>query len=415
MDEQRFDTLVASIYQAAAGRTPWREPLDALAEAFDSPRCILTGVMPATLRPAFRDEGGRGDAEAICEALRTAHGDDPILARLVQGASGQWLHEAEVAAADVAPRAAGVLAPAGLGFAAGVRLDGGTLAVVLALTRGRRRLVLDAGQRESLARIAFHVEAALAIEARRSPSPIDEAPGFEAVASNRHPLWIVDGHRRVHWRNAAAEALRERADRLVEIDGRLHCADPQEDVELACALVRLGLGRSPTPADHVPRRAVMRAGGIDPGAHAILLTERSRADEDAPALAMVRCHPLQHDAEPDPALVAEAFELTPAEARVAAQLARGLSAVEIAAGRGVSTQTIRAQIRAVFEKTGINRQSDLIRLLVEMPDADGGDAQSPARHGDEAAPGREPAEGTGDPEDTGDPEGTGDADAAGRV
>src|SRR5690606_35577810 len=81
-------------------------------------------------------------------------------------------------------------------------------------------------------------------------------------------------------------------------------------------------------------------------------------------------YPVQQSAEPDPSVVAAAFELTPAEAQVAAQLARGVSAVEIAAERGVSTQTIRAQIRAVFEKTGIKRQSDLIRLLFEMPDAD---------------------------------------------
>src|SRR5690606_7141769 len=271
--------------------------------------------------------------------------DDPVLARLLRAPPGQWLYEGEGTAPDSGPGAARALAPDGPGFAAGVRLDGGPLVVVLALTRGRRRLSMDAGQRESLARLAFHFEAGLAIEARQAPPPIDESPGFEAIASHRHPLWLVDSHRRVHLRNAAAEALRERADRLVEIEGRLHCADPHDDIELACALVRLELGRLRNPEEPAPRRVMMRVGGVDPSAHAVLLTERARADEDAPALAMVRCYPLQHDAEPDPSLVAEAFELTPAEAQVAAQLARGLSAVEIAAGRGVSTQTIRTQIR----------------------------------------------------------------------
>lgn len=377
MEEQRFDALVAAIYQAAAGRVPWRAPLDALAEAFDSPRCILTGIAPATLRPSFRDEGGRVDPDAICEALRAAHADDPILARLLPGQPGRWLYEGDTPDPD-RQRRASVLAPAGLNFAAGVRLDTDPLAVVLALTRGRRRQSFDVRQRTDLVRLAFHFGAGLAIEAGRSPQPADEAPGFEALASNRHPLWLIDGHRRVHLRNAAADAMREHAGRLVESDGHLHCTDPTEDAELACALVRLELGRSATAADQMPRWAVVRVGGVDPSAQAVLFTEQPRREAGpGPALAMVRCYPLQHSAEPDSTLVAEAFELTPAEAKVAAQLARGLSAVEIATGRGVSTQTIRAQIRAVFEKTGINRQSDLIRLLVEMPDADPGTDDRP--------------------------------------
>jgi|SRR5690606_15458531 DNA-binding CsgD family transcriptional regulator len=368
MNEECFDALVASVYRAAAGRAPWREPLDAFASALDVPRAILTGLMPDTLRPSFRDEGGRCDAKSICDAVRSDHADDPVLARLLLAPTGRWLLEDEAGVAGDPPRRTRALAPDGLGFAGGVRLEGGgRLAVVLSLARGRRRQPLGESHREVLERIAFHFDAALAIEAARSSAGFDEAPGLDSMASDRHPLWLVDTHRRVHLRNAAAEALRERADRLVEIDGRLHCVDPREDTELTCALVRLELGRRRAPAEAAPRRAVLRVGGMEPGAHAVLLTDRPRRDEHSPALAVVRCYPLQRDAEPDPALVAEAFGLTPAEAQVAAQLARGLSPMEIAAARRVSMQTIRAQIRAVFEKTGINRQSDLVRLLVEMP------------------------------------------------
>lgn len=378
MEEQRFDTLVATIYEAAAGRATWRASLDALATAFDAPRCILTGVDPVSMRPSFRDEGGRVDPDAICEGVRSAHAGDPLLAALLHRPVGQWLYEDEMPGEHAAGRPGPVLAPAGLNFAAGLRLDDDRQAVILALARGRRRQSFDARQRQDLARLAFHFRAGLALEAKRSPRPADEAPGFEAIASNRHPLWLVDGHRRVHYRNAAAEAMRGRAGRLTEIDAHLYCVDPREDAELLCCLVRLQLGRAAPAAGQPPHRAVMRVGGADPGAYAVLLSEQPRRDAaGSPALAMVRCYPVQHSAEPDPTLVAEAFELTPAEAQVAAQLARGLSAVDIAAGRGVSTQTIRAQIRAVFEKTGINRQSDLIRLLVEMPGADPGGGSRP--------------------------------------
>lgn len=372
MEEHRFDALVASVYEAAYGRAPWRAPLDALADAFESPRCILTGIRPDSRRPAFRDEGGRVDADAICETVRASHADDPILARLLRAPAGQWLYEDDPPHAPGQPRPAPVLAPAGLHFAAGVRLEDGPLAVLLALTRGRRRHAFDTGQRQALARIAFHFEAGLAIEARRSIRFAEESPGLDAITSQRHPLWLIDGHRRVHMRNAAAETMVRADGPLTEADGQLRCTDPAEDTELACALVRLELANRPPASGQPPRRAVVRI-GVEPNAHAILLSGQPRRDEAAGALAVVRCSPLQSSSEPDPDLLVEVFELTLAEAQVASQLARGLSAVEIATARGVSTQTVRAQIRAVFEKTGIKRQSDLIRLLVEMPDIDARD------------------------------------------
>ena len=370
MEELRFDTLVAAIYEAAAGRAPWHESLEALAAAFDAPRCILTGVDPVSLRPVFRDEGGRVDPEATCRAVRAVHAEDPMLAILLQRPAGAWLFPDDPAVAQATRQACPVLVPAGLHFAAGLRLDGGPRAVVLALTCGRRRRSFDARQRQDLARLAFHFQAGLALESKRAPPPADEAPGFGAIPSDRHPLWLVDDHRRVHYRNPAADAMRGRAGPLTEVDARLYCKERGDDAELLCGLVRLRLGNAGSGSGRLPRPVVIRVGGAGPAAHAILLSERPRQGEPGgPALAMVRCYPVQQSAEPDATLVAEAFELTPAEARVAAQLARGLSAVEIAAGRGVSTQTIRAQIRAVFEKMGIKRQSDLIRLLVEIPDA----------------------------------------------
>ena len=62
-------------------------------------------------------------------------------------------------------------------------------------------------------------------------------------------------------------------------------------------------------------------------------------------------------------LVQSLFDLTPAEARVARCLATGESADDIAMRSGVSTNTIRTQVRGVLEKTGCNRQAEVIALL----------------------------------------------------
>lgn len=63
------------------------------------------------------------------------------------------------------------------------------------------------------------------------------------------------------------------------------------------------------------------------------------------------------------ARLAGMFRLTPAEARLAARLADGDSLDEIAAAFGLSKYTLRAQLRALMDKTDTHRQAALVRLL----------------------------------------------------
>jgi DNA-binding CsgD family transcriptional regulator len=62
-------------------------------------------------------------------------------------------------------------------------------------------------------------------------------------------------------------------------------------------------------------------------------------------------------------LVQSLFDLTPAEARVARNLASGKTVDDIASESSISPNTIRTQIRGVLEKTGCSRQTDVIALL----------------------------------------------------
>jgi DNA-binding CsgD family transcriptional regulator len=57
------------------------------------------------------------------------------------------------------------------------------------------------------------------------------------------------------------------------------------------------------------------------------------------------------------------FDLTPAEARVAAAIAEGRTVEVIAAAANVSHETVRSQLKAVLGKAGVSRQVDLVQLL----------------------------------------------------
>ena len=77
-------------------------------------------------------------------------------------------------------------------------------------------------------------------------------------------------------------------------------------------------------------------------------------------------------ANPHRALLVEAFELTPAEADLAADLLAGLSVREISAGSGRSIATVRTHLANLLAKTGTARQSELVRLLMRLPRAPNG-------------------------------------------
>jgi DNA-binding CsgD family transcriptional regulator len=56
------------------------------------------------------------------------------------------------------------------------------------------------------------------------------------------------------------------------------------------------------------------------------------------------------------------YGLTPAERRVAGGILAGLTLAGIAARGGVSRETVRGQLKAVYAKTGVNSQAALVRL-----------------------------------------------------
>ncbi len=71
--------------------------------------------------------------------------------------------------------------------------------------------------------------------------------------------------------------------------------------------------------------------------------------------------PIAHDA------LIRIYGLTEREAKVAVAIANGREVNQIAEMHHVSVQTVRSQIKSIFSKTGVNRQADLIRLLLSGP------------------------------------------------
>lgn len=84
------------------------------------------------------------------------------------------------------------------------------------------------------------------------------------------------------------------------------------------------------------------------------------------ARAILLLRDLEAERRPPLDILAEAFSLTSAEAKVASMVAAGSSPEEIAIGLQVSRETVRNQIKAIFGKTGTHRQSELAALVSQI-------------------------------------------------
>ena len=63
------------------------------------------------------------------------------------------------------------------------------------------------------------------------------------------------------------------------------------------------------------------------------------------------------------------YGLTLAEAKVTLQLAQGLSTKEVARVLGNSPETVRSQLKRIYQKMRINSQSELVRTTLMLGQA----------------------------------------------
>ena len=125
-------------------------------------------------------------------------------------------------------------------------------------------------------------------------------------------------------------------------------------------------GRTPAGGGMVVRRS-----GRTPlyvRIHPLTTRRRDFGADRAAALVLIRDPDLMPRI--DPRLVAKALDLTPAEGRVAAQLAQGATVRDIALNSGRSENTVRWTLKNALAKIGGERQADLVRIVVRLASVD---------------------------------------------
>ncbi len=162
--------------------------------------------------------------------------------------------------------------------------------------------------------------------------------------------------------NRRAQQMLRQADGLALHHGQFVAALPDDTRRLRVALEALRSAAIDRPSEHM---ALTRRSGRRPYALRLCrLDAPTGLGDDVGAVAALFVADPEQRARPSETSLCDLYGLTPAEARVAASLAEGLSVEEVAASHHISRNTVHHQLRAIFRKTATTRQSDLIALLL---------------------------------------------------
>jgi DNA-binding CsgD family transcriptional regulator len=220
----------------------------------------------------------------------------------------------------------------------------------------------SSAEMKALDRLAPHVTRALAITGRvRIARSRDEAL-LAILDKMGYGALIVGASGRVHASNQTAQNLL--GDGLALQDGRLveGASTPRGLVEgliKSAAAVDTGKSRSallhrPSGRKPLVLQAMTFSGDLPwTAAQRTETTLLMLIDTDGPAVASQMS-------------VVQSFGLTSAEARVASIVGAGFSPVEAAEQLGSAAGTVRTQLKNVFNKLDLKRQSELVRLMTKL-------------------------------------------------
>jgi DNA-binding CsgD family transcriptional regulator len=175
-------------------------------------------------------------------------------------------------------------------------------------------------------------------------------------------MFLVDAGGRVMHANAAGQTMLDARVVVHRAGAKLAAHDPKAEQALHDAFANAsdaGLGRKGIAI------ALRTRAGDNYVAHVLPLTagarRRAGAAHSAVAAVFVRkaalkgLHPID--------VLADSFNLTPAEMRVLLMIVEIGRVPEIAPVLGISEATVRAHLQRLFAKTGCRRQADLVKLV----------------------------------------------------
>ncbi|MCO6057721.1 LuxR C-terminal-related transcriptional regulator [Pseudomonas sp. MOB-449] len=358
--DELYDNLVNLCYECVLDIGTWRPLLEQLVDA--------TGhQMGAMLFLDQREQRPQVTTINLCDpATVDAYNSyyyqyDPAKEVLVPRPVGSWYHDREDLGLQRIrrdPYYQEFHIPNGMSSISCIKLhEQADSGIYLSLLTATGATLPEKEHRDLLQRLSPHLLRAARMADRFQALELEAAHRDLLLERHPAPLWLLNAEGRVLFCNRQAEQrLNQPQFALQSRQGRIHGKDIDGRLQ---ALVRQAAGRNGK------RSAGWLQLSYEPPVQ-LLVTPVPEAS----ALAARHPGPLVLlallESQLPRQLLADLFQLTPAELRLAELLVRGLAPEACAEQLNVSINTIRTQLRALLRKTDTERQVELVSLFARL-------------------------------------------------
>ncbi|RXG99132.1 hypothetical protein EAS62_03425 [Bradyrhizobium zhanjiangense] len=360
IDNQELSKVIDRLGEAAVNPDAWRDIMDDICKAVGASAALLLQSdirTPDVPRTESIDEGTQ------FYFRNNWHLKDPRARGFPRMMAGEVVTDLDVMTLEQIrsdPMYNEVLFPFGYRWFAGIGFWADTAAWALTIQRTGREGMFETRDKQLLAQLAPRLTetATLATAVGR----VALTSMIDVLSHVRQPALVLNREGMVLRTNEVADCGFDDEIRIRE--RRLVLRDKQAMTKLdqLISLIRSTPDAIAIPASPILIRrttkppVVLRILPVDGAARSVFLGAR----------AVLILSNLVPRAAPDPALIGQAFDLTRAEARLAALLATGASIDSASEHLGISRETARNHLKAIFSKTGAHRQSELVTLVSQL-------------------------------------------------
>ena len=234
----------------------------------------------------------------------------------------------------------------------------------LTVLRNQASGMVDDEMRRRMGLLVPHVRRAV-----RTGKVIDlrqaEAATFADILDGLNPaIFLVDAEGQIVHGNAASRSLMDTGDLLRVVHGRLTASDAQVDQTLQNAIIAAATAEEETGGKG-GAVSLRGHGGERYVAHVLPLSASVRHNPGvgSRAVAALFVRKAELETAPPSEVIGKTYKLTPTELRVLLAIVNVGGVRQVAGNLDVADTTVKTHLGRLFEKTGVSRQADLVKLV----------------------------------------------------
>lgn len=359
--------LVERIYDAASDGAGWHAATQGLMDAVGGVQGLLNRFDAQGHDTVGKAGSITDDVLAVCQAV---HHANPWVDAVIGAGPGRIVNfDACMPPGEMEKTGfyADVLRPGGVAHGVGLMIRAGDEAWLgIGLGRSRRGGPFGRPEIDVLEACLPHMRRALALADQFDGLAHVQRAELEALDILGTAAMLIDSAGRVLLANRAARALDAGGALTLPAGQAPRCTDRFAIAAFQAAVVAAAAGLAPPPvrfrdsadAPHILVAAPLGRGAVD---------RLSAAGAPGRAAGVLFVFTAGGGAGPSAPLLQALWGLTPAEARVAAELALGDGEADIARRLGIAPSSLKTHRRRIFEKIGVTRRGQLVRLLARLP------------------------------------------------